>query len=100
MKDNIKTKWIKALRSGKFLQGRGHLKKCRGRGNQPSYCCLGVLRGIIHQYSKLMQGGDAYLNNKHLEEVGLDNGTQRTLAQFNDSGRSFKIIADYIEQKV
>jgi len=37
MNKRIKQKWIKALRSGKYKQGRGHLHY------DDKYCCLGVL---------------------------------------------------------
>ena len=38
MKAEIKAQWIKALRSGKYKQGRGALRK-----TDNTYCCLGVL---------------------------------------------------------
>jgi hypothetical protein len=38
MNQEIKAKWIAALRSGEYKQGRGHLK-----GAQDDFCCLGVL---------------------------------------------------------
>lgn len=37
MKPEIKKRWIEALRSGKYNQGRGYLCK------DDSFCCLGVL---------------------------------------------------------
>lgn len=36
-----KTKWVKALRSGDYEQGRGQL-----RNNQGGFCCLGVLTDL------------------------------------------------------
>src|SRR5687768_4898762 len=38
-----KQKWVKALRSGKYQQGRGYLKQKNHLTNQFEYCCLGVL---------------------------------------------------------
>ena len=38
MNKRVKTQWIKALRSGKYKQGRGSL-----RNLDNTYCCLGVL---------------------------------------------------------
>lgn len=38
MKPAVKRAWIRALRSGKYRQGRGMLKTPKG-----NYCCLGVL---------------------------------------------------------
>lgn len=37
MNKRIKTKWIRALRSGKYEQGKGSLK------DGSNFCCLGVL---------------------------------------------------------
>lgn len=37
---NVK-KWIKALRSRKYKQGRGHLCRVQANGKE-NYCCLGV----------------------------------------------------------
>lgn len=38
MKPEIKEKWVKALRSGKYVQGYGRL-----RTENDQFCCLGVL---------------------------------------------------------
>lgn len=37
MNPQVKEKWVEALRSGKYVQGVGVLRK------QDTYCCLGVL---------------------------------------------------------
>ena len=42
MKQNIMKKWVKALRSGKYKQGRNSLKQFNSRG-AAQHCCLGVL---------------------------------------------------------
>jgi len=41
MKPKIKEKWIKALRSGDYLQGNGALKRILNEVT--THCCLGVL---------------------------------------------------------
>jgi len=43
MNPEVKEKWVKALRSGEYKQGREYLRK------DDKYCCLGVLCDI---YSK------------------------------------------------
>lgn len=43
MKKTIKKLWIKALRSGKYKQASGHLRKNGG------FCCLGVLCDLYKQ---------------------------------------------------
>lgn len=42
MKPEIKTKWLEALRSGKYKQTQKYLK-VKKEDNTCSYCCLGVL---------------------------------------------------------
>lgn len=44
MNENIKNKWIEALRSGEYEQGTGQLKSLDNK-----YCCLGVLCEIYHK---------------------------------------------------
>lgn len=41
----IKDKWVKALRSGKYIQGKGELYSGEVMG-KPSCCCLGVLEHV------------------------------------------------------
>lgn len=43
MKQDIKEKWVSALRSGKYKQGTGYLIQSRNDNEQCEYCCLGVL---------------------------------------------------------
>lgn len=43
MRTKIKARWLAALRSGKFKQGRYRLR----RGD--TYCCLGVLCEVVHK---------------------------------------------------
>lgn len=45
MKESIKKKWIKALRSGKYKQTRGCLRR-ELKGGEHGYCCLGVLTDL------------------------------------------------------
>lgn len=48
MKQNIMKKWIKALRSGKYKQGKRTLKQYDSKGNA-QHCCLGVLCELYNQ---------------------------------------------------
>jgi hypothetical protein len=43
MKKSLKTKWIAALRSGKYTQGFNRLRK------DDTFCCLGVLCDLYRQ---------------------------------------------------
>lgn len=44
MKPDIKRRWVKALLSGKYTQGKGKL-----RSNDDEFCCLGVLCDLAEQ---------------------------------------------------
>ena len=51
MKKRVLTKWLKALRSGKYKKGRGALCQIDKQGNQ-SFCCLGVLCDMYNKEQK------------------------------------------------
>jgi hypothetical protein len=116
MKEHIKTKWLEALRSGEYQQGKYRLK----RNNK--YCCLGVLTDLHRKtkkkkdckWIKLADGDESYFNSigalniKVQKWSGIDsaggffkyptNNKTNTLASLNDTGKSFKQIADIIEK--
>jgi hypothetical protein len=111
-KKNIR-KWVAALRSGKFKQGQGALKK-----TDDTYCCLGVaceISGTINGWeedsfsSTLFPQGfrvmllpppvSEWLGIDEADPVLLKKKTENTAANLNDYGASFKRIATYIERK-
>jgi hypothetical protein len=65
MNPEVKVKWTEALRSGKYEQGKGNLKKvsvCSGE-TKATFCCLGVLTDLyIEEHSDsavwVAPGGD------------------------------------------
>jgi hypothetical protein len=57
MKKTIMNKWVKALRSGKYKQGREKLCTVNGTIGQESYCCLGVLTDLYLQDRKRQKKG-------------------------------------------
>jgi hypothetical protein len=59
----LKTKWVAALRSGKYKQGRDQLKTVLEPGKPPQFCCLGVLKEI--EPSIRACRGRNYLSCKH-----------------------------------
>lgn len=103
-------KWVKALVSGEFEQGRGAL--CRTGSDGNTYCCLGVASKIFG--TEKPEG--AYLSTSEMEETGLstNNGrpqtgkvtvrkgnrriTVKNLAEANDKGASFQSIATWIKK--
>lgn len=100
MDAEIKRKWIEALRSGKYAQGRGSL-----RVGENAYCCLGVLCDLVDgsRWARTDRGFFQYGPSTSLAPptvsvgTGLQAGSQLDLINLNDSGKSFPEIADYIE---
>ena len=103
-------KWVDALRSGEYKQGRGRLK------DNNSYCCLGVLCEVFKEEADLEAGEEAFYSkgdevcfqtsppfsiNKLLGFKQFDGFGQVTnlFISLNDKdGKSFSEIADYIEE--
>lgn len=80
LKKSDKKKWVKALRSGEYIQGNGTLFY------DDKYCCLGVAEKVCH-FKRLLTGD-------HIPKV-----VQFKLIDFNDKDkRSFNWIAYYIER--
>lgn len=109
-------KWVEALRSGKYEQGKNAL--CR----DDKYCCLGVAcevalqNGVVITKSTrnitahnqtfvetLFNSSWAYLPPEVQNWLGLKNDRASFnltgLATMNDAGYSFEEIADKIEEK-
>ena len=116
MNKKVKQKWIAALESGDYKQGKNFLK------NKNKFCCLGVLCDL---YAK--ETGKGKWNNRNrftdekddigdsqtltlgvMEWAGLDEANPSfklddditSLANENDKGRSFKHIAVLIEENL
>ena len=97
--ETVRKKWIAALRSGKYEQGRDQLRSGK------EYCCLGVLcdlavkNGVISRFI----GKDGLLPRKVQKWAALstDDGNYSTnkLTNLNDNGKSFEEIADVIEKE-
>lgn len=98
----LKKKWIEALRSGKYIQGREFLYR------HNTYCCLGVLCSImmIDRDDNLYFVDDkgTHFNDRLLDEIrefiGLNPYQEDKLIKMNDSCYSFSEIADWIERNV
>lgn len=116
MRQDIKNRWVNALRSGKFKQGRKHLADV----DSGTYCCLGVLcmlaeeEGVTSRRTRLSSDGtrtatvfgDFSVNWLPLEVAtwaglgdvnpGID-GT--ALSEYNDDlGATFEQIAALIQE--
>jgi len=106
MNKRIKKLWIEALRSGKFKQGFGQLR--RGRTNV-RHCCLGVLceiavnQGVLNHY----KGAQGLLPPEVMDWAELDDDDPMLAplhdpncyaAKLNDNGHGFQNIAERIEK--
>lgn len=108
MKADIRTKWLEALRSGRYQQGRGWLKFKDGDGER--YCCLGVLCEVAGR--KLVPSKDGatftvegaanaqFPPSDLCKEVMLPDLIVRKLVSMNDHDNSFEDIAKYIEENL
>ena len=120
-------RWIEALRSGEYRQGKGSLKRLEGcQGEVVSHCCLGVLSELagfeeVEPEHGISLGRRAFKapaesglpEDEVVQSIylpvrlfpgmtpdGLIQGTDRweRLAHLNDNGTSFAEIADLIER--
>ena len=122
MKDNIKIRWVEALRGGDFQQAQGVLANGDG-----GYCCLGVLTSlyadeqgldandrhklfhvvnsqtlptVVCEWAGLMTKRDTPMRDPHIDGYGLslyndgDSGNPSIRLQ----GESFEFIAGIIEE--
>ena len=103
MKRAIKVKWIEALRSRKYRQGKGCLLWSGG------YCCLGVLCHVVDPKMKFWEPSSGKLPRKIAtmcsckcdpSVVVASSGVRTTLSLLNDEGTSFKKIANLIEEQL
>lgn len=102
----FKEKWLSALRSGEYKQGKGKLF-----AEDNTYCCLGVAAHLcgVPNYKLLNM---AYVDNNQFIETRIpppegypreitmtSTGSEiaKKLAVMNDDGKSFIEIADWIE---
>jgi hypothetical protein len=105
----LKSKWVKALLSGDYKQGRGLLHDDADNTN----CCLGVLCEVVAKEDPRIQrtqGGYSFnkkvsvktdLSNVMRRHFGLTWEDEGDLIEMNDvKGNSFFDIAVYIEQNL
>jgi hypothetical protein len=124
----VKSRWLDALRSGDFEQGREFLervdetKKFFGLVTKKSskYCCLGVLASIESVPKSVNDSSDVITMrydfgdfSEDLEDgfgssesmipegyLGISYNAAITLADMNDSGANFIEIANWIEENL
>lgn len=107
MKADLKAKWLEALRSGKYEQGRGALL------DGGKYCCLGVLCEVaglkITRFNHIEDDQYASTSYQKLSEIlGVDTGflTSRNDGETGYGGEliiephTFEALANYIEANI
>jgi hypothetical protein len=129
MKKEIAKKWIKALKSGKYKQGKSFLKQYDTK-NQPRHCCLGVLCELYNESMKKNHKKTLTVKNSNIcPENGyryvtfsgageslppvvkkwagmksnygdIDNQFYDSLADMNDFGKTFNTISNTIEKNI
>lgn len=83
LSQEMKKKWVTALRSGDYPQGRLMLRPTNG------YCCLAVLQEVSGK------SFTAFNLHEHCAKlINMNDGTQ------GEREHSFEEIADYIEAKL
>lgn len=108
MDAKLKTEWIDALRSGKYRQTKGVLKRGAEHGGPFSYCCLGVLCEVQGAESSRETDCRDIFNYEERAYTppfkfcgGLTGSEMDVLVSMNDSqGNNFAQIADYIEENI
>lgn len=107
MNNELKTKWVEALRSGDYAQTKGTLKY--QDVTSVSYCCLGVLCDVagipieasVFDDEGMLDEGPQEVYNKLRDMIpDREDGSfyYASLMSMNDGGSSFNEIADYIEK--
>ena len=117
LKPVVKKRWLKALRSNKYQQGRGFLCKESPNSQDPSkltckFCCLGVLYDLEgKEWTRDKDTADHWVPSEKdysidedlparlADKIGLTQAMSEELMELNDDGEyTFKQIADYIEE--
>ena len=94
----FKAKWVKALRSGEYAQGKCMLFNPENN----TFCCIGVA-GSLRGLSKEQMTDKTTTEDSIYDEClpGISKSVMRRLTGMNDGGSSagkpFTEIADYIE---
>jgi hypothetical protein len=117
MDKKLRNKWIKALTSGEYKQGRSHLKVVDGKGNA-KYCCLGVLCEVAgikedkdsEEHLKFFDQESGTLSDYLLKKFRMTEDQADCLISMNDGNNSevnprsrnmkFKTIAKWIKENL
>lgn len=103
MDTDVKKKWIAALRSGDYKQGKHYLEN-NFTANGSRFCCLGVLCKVLglRTMRDTTDGEPVLESSPEPEQLKgiVPMGECRQLAMMNDlESKSFNQIADNIEAR-
>ncbi len=107
MNTELVRRWVDALESGEYKQGKGTLVRKTDKGLE--FCCLGVAYKVCRPKKKFMTTTAmlSYVDPILVDKLGLNQqhvGGMRfesLLADFNDiHGHSFKWIAKWIRKNM
>ncbi|KGM36152.1 hypothetical protein [Inquilinus limosus] len=107
--EEARTKWVEALRSGEYQQGKHQLRDGDG------FCCLGVACDLFAKLEGIGEWDNGHFKIQHEREFGVlltpvrtwlglqsntgDINPTKCLTSLNDRGYSFAELADVIEEK-
>lgn len=113
------TKWLEALKSGEYKQGKRFLHRITKSNNESSFCCLGVacdlfkeelninfqLRLNGHDLGGFYNDGGALPPQKIADHLGLNNilgGSSlkdgNLLTKINDNSNDFNAVIKVLEE--
>lgn len=103
----MKDRWLEALRSGEFVQGEEFLCVQREGEEFARFCCLGVAAHIFERapWEEMERPwGKVCLFDKDDRDYAFRGGlrldVRNALTILNDSGATFEVIANVIEQRL
>lgn len=94
MNAKLKKKWVDALMSGKYEQGSGLLFYAG------QYCCLGVLGECAGMSREEMYGIGLLRYAPVVGRLPISRDAENHLAELNDEGIPFEVIAGFIQENL
>jgi hypothetical protein len=109
----FKVKWLAALRSGRYRQGKHQLRQRNKTTNKLEYCCIGVACNLVDKNGWKVQPSNYFNRTRYgncfnwlafeshvVQDLPFVDGvTAAKLAAFNDDADwDFHNIADWIEE--
>ena len=111
MEEELKEKWIDALMGPQYPQGHYRLRNSNSVEDKEFYCCLGVLCDLLqnvekdsHQnregFSYKDEFSEIELPGSLAEDLGISEEFHKRLQKFNDNGKTFQHISNWIEENL